>query len=111
MAATSHLREMIVVVVVAMLLAVALLNWRLQRPTAAEHMLSELEPGMPVAEVAARLQRVGVEFTTTSTADGGTLLSFAREVRRDGAVSEQQAVFDGYGRLLGLRSVAQIRGP
>jgi hypothetical protein len=97
--------------IVTALLVVAVIGRRLQRRTATEQMLSELEPGLPVAEVAARLQRVGIEFTTASAPEGSTLLRFRREVRRDGAVSEQQAVFDGQGRLLGLRSVTQIGSP
>lgn len=99
------------IVAVTALLAVALVAWWLQRRSAADYMLSELQPGMPVAEVAARFERVGIEFTTTATAEGGTILRFAREVAQNGAVSEQQAVFDGQGRLLGLRGVSEIRGP
>jgi len=97
------------VLVFMMVLVVALVGWRLKRRTAYQQMLDELQPGMPMAEVADRLHAVGIETTTEANADGGTLLGFMRQVAEDGVVSEQQAVFDERGRLLNLRSVTQIR--
>ena len=99
-------------VLVAAVSAVAVVGRRLRHRTAVERVLGrDLQPGMPLAEVTARLQRVGVEFTMDSITERTPLVRFGREVGRNGMVTEQQIVFDGQARLLGLRTVSQLRGP
>jgi hypothetical protein len=39
------------------------------------------------------------------------LVRFGREVGRNGMVTEQQIIFDEQARLLGMRTVGQLRGP
>ena len=88
--------------------------WRLQRRDMVERALGrDLREGMPLADVTAYLRRLGVEFTTDSTAEGTAVVRFGREVARRGrvtTVTEQQIVFDAQERLRDLRSVAQVMG-
>jgi hypothetical protein len=97
------------VVLLAAVLVAAAVVWRLHRRDMVERaMAHDLQLGMPLAEVTAYLQRLGVEFTTDSTAEG-MIVRFGRKVTR-GAVSEQQILFDAQQRLLDMRSVAHIMG-
>jgi hypothetical protein len=104
-------RVIAVAVLLGAMSAAAMVGRRLERRTTVERVLGrDLVLGIPLAEVTARLRRLGVEFAADSTAEGAALVRFGREVGRDGTVTEQQLVFDAQKRLLGRRAVSQITG-
>lgn len=101
-----------VIVAVVLSAAVAAIVLGLQRRAVFERAL-DLQPGMPLAEVTAYLQRIGVEFTVHSETNATTIVRYGRKTarhRRSTNVMEE-IVFDAQGRLSEVRTVAQITSP
>jgi hypothetical protein len=98
----------------AVLIAVvsmAVTVWRLQRRYAVEDALGRgLQRGAPLVQVTDLLRRLGVPFTVDSATRGATVVRAAREVARDGTVTELHINFDARERLHDAVTITRISG-